>query len=98
MSSISLEEVVRHFRKTAPIAVRIEEELSKQPGVEVVEISSDEESSEEEVKVCSEENSDEEVTIIQEKSTAGPVVGSSSDSSGRIILVRARVFLHFIDF
>ena len=73
MSSISLEEVVRHFRQTAPTAVRIEEELSQQLGVEVVEVSSSEESSEE-------------VEIILEKSTAGPVVGSSCDNSGWIIL------------
>ena len=71
--------MVRHFRKTAPVVVRIEEELSKHPEevveVEVVEVSSDEENTEEE-----------EVTIVLEKSPAGPVVGSSSDSSGRITL------------
>ena len=97
--------MVRHFRKTAPIEVRIEEGLSKQLGVEVVEVSSNEENSEEEVVEVSsgeenseEENSEKEVTIVQEKSIAGPVEGSSSDSSGRIILARAQVFLHFIDF
>ena len=79
-SANSLEEVVRHFLKTAPLgrglAVRIEGELAKQI-VEVVEVSSGEESSEEEVE------------IVLEKSTAGPVEGRSSDSSGRIILARA---------
>ena len=85
--------------------MRIEEGLSKQLGVEVVEVSSNEENSEEEVVEVSsgeenseEENSEKEVTIVQEKSIAGPVEGSSSDSSGRIILARAQVFLHFIDF
>ena len=74
--------MVRHFRETAPITVRIEEELSKHPEVvevevEVVEVSSDEENTEEE---------EEEVTILLEKSPEVPVVGSSSDSSGRTML------------
>ena len=69
--------MVSHYRKTAPISERIKEQLAKNPEVvEVVEVSSDEENTEEE----------EEVTILLEKSPAGPVVGSSSDSSGRITL------------
>ena len=79
-SSISLEAVVQHFSQTAPtkrkLALGSNEELAKPVTVEVVEVSSDEESSEEEV------------TIILEKSTACPVSKeiSSSYSSGRIVL------------
>ena len=62
--------------------MRIEEELANHPEVvEVVEVSSGEENNE--------ENNEEEVTIVVEKSTAGPVVGSSFDSSGRILLAPA---------
>ena len=59
--------------------------------MELVEISSSEE---EVVEVSSEE----EVEFVLEKSTAGPVGGRSSDSSGKIILARAGVFPHFINF
>ena len=86
--------MVRHFRETAPITVRIEEELSKHPEevveVEVVEVSSDEEDTEEED--AEDDADEEEVTIVKEKSTGGPVVGSSSDSSGTIILAGLEYF------
>ena len=57
--------------------MRIEEELAKQVAVEVVELSSGEENSEEE-----------EVKILTEKSSAGFVEKSSSESSGEIKLAR----------
>ena len=47
-----------------------------------------------------EKEEEEEVQILLEKSPAGPVSedseGSSSDSSGRLILAGTRVFLHLI--
>jgi len=97
MSANSLEEVVRHFSKTAPLgrelAVRIEGELAKQFAVEVVEIVLEKStagpvegsSSDSSDSSSEEENSEEEVEVLLEKSIAGPVCkkdeGSSSYSS-----------------
>ena len=79
--------MVRHYRKTAPNSERIEEELTQHPQVvEVVEVSSGEENTEEEdAEDDADEEKEEEVTIVKEKSTEGPVVGSSSESSGKIL-------------
>ena len=80
------------------LTLGINEDLVKPVAVELVEVSSGEDSGEDSSEDSSEDSGEEEVEIVLEKSTAGSVSkekeGSSSDSSGKIILARARELLH----
>ena len=83
VSTISLEEVVQHFYKTSPTKGKLELlGIKEEPAKQVEEVSS-------------EESSVEEVEIVQEEYLADPVQGSSSDSTGKIILARSQYFFSF---